>query len=1039
MKFKFQHFIFFIFFTVISACTSDYIIIDDIDNPDEEAAKVDPFSFNIIIDDPSPRTRAINFDKNAAIRVNQIWMGVYDVETGERVVYNSKALGYQTVQSGQRKQLMFRMDLTPPQNFTPNEKGYVVVALANYSGVKDAYQDEMEDKLADADTWQKFNAIAVDVNSAYTDLHSNIAPVLAGFLYNYDDTYYDSDGYPNTDEVKTDETNIKKTVSTHVKIDQFEENKATSRGIMLSPKKAVENVIIKYDNTVNDGNVTGFGFSSKTLRLRRLVANINVNIQLTEEALNKLRLTDVYYKRYNMPKAVYIIEKRTTNCALNEDGTVKYPTSEKGERDIKAYDIELPESPEYSPNFADLDPSRWYYSDTDWQYGNVTGFSFQHFANKHWARNQVNDQKGRERCTKYGTDANGENLYYYHALVDENKKENDFNNYASFFKIKMHLIDNATGRALEAEYTIHEGYTSDELGDPIEGWLDENEIGKEYSNKDFKQYVRLKDYVVARNIDYYYNVFINGVDDIYYNVNTNGSDTDHKNGQGGKVWEFWYATDNKDILGNSFPNDEKDKRMREEGATCSYSYGSFADGTTVPPEGGYYKNAIYINNTKPDISFRLYGYNTETHKIEGYNYNFSQDAFAWLSGLWPPSAGASSRYFAGYDELIAFENDLPDDYKNGLTIIDPMKSGSTARMNIIDFVYYCYTSEESEFDGGKFFDIEVAPTNINEKEFDNRDVPWEDRDKYARAIYIADSKGQPDGVDGCTTLVNIFAGAQYPKLTAKPAVTKTPFPRPPLGTEIKIDNFAVIDENLKTFSIPLIPNLKTNGYKYIVTIDDVDYSNWVTNEGKPINGSYYYQIPMSVFGKSTGEIRLQVILTDGNVTNDKGEKYSDIYENLEVGKIGEVTLIYADWKSGGNPKDWDNALSFYKTAKFETYESQYLTFAATGTDTSKTFLGTGGTIQTGGGNDKIRFNIYNSCNISVTYKSNNSTERACNIKYGRKSCTGKKTGTSNVTVTYSIEFNDSDNLVEIEPNGGGVTFIEIKIDPYDKSKEKNQQ
>lgn len=1026
MKFKFQHLIYLAFFSILSACTADYLSVGEVENPGEETSSGDPFSINVIIEDPSSRTRTVNFEENAALRINQIWMGIYEVATGNRIAYNSKSLGYQTVQAGERKQNMFRMDMPLPENFTPNPNGYVIVSLANYVGVLDENMDNIEGRLAEADTWQKFNDIAVDVNTAYTDMHSNIAPVLAGFLYDYDESYYQNN-------------NDKKTISTHVKIDQFKENaQPNSSEIMLSPKAAVEKVIINYDNTLDQGQPKGFNFSTKTLRLRRLVANINVNIVLEENALKKLRLTDVSYKRYNMPKAVYIIERRTTNCELDQNGRVNYPSG-----NIADYNKEwIPARWQDSPNFADRDPEKYYYNDADWQYGNVTGFSFQHFANKHWARNEVQSQRDRERCAKYGTYPDGTNKYYYKALVKENLqndnygKENedndgeifeDFNNYASYFVVKMHLVDNETGRALEAEYTIHEGYTSDELGDAIENddWWDENKKENENKNKDFMQYVRLKDYVVARNIDYTYTIHINGVNDIYYNVESNSSAEKHNNGQGGKVWEFFYVTDYYDV---NKEHPEGDKRMTTEGAACSYAYGSFAEGTTVPPGGGYYRNAIYINNTNPDIAFRLYGYNTDTKKIEGYNYNFSQDAFSWLSGLWPPSAGASSRYFAGYDELIAFQDQLPPDFKNGLSIIDPDYPNDP--MNIIEFVGMIHSSNGDNTTIGKFYDINVSPTNINEKDFSGGLVPWAERNKYVRAIYIADAKGQSDLIDGCTTLVNIFAGAQYPKLTSKPAIEKTPLPLPSFES-ITIDSYLVIDENLKRFSIPTIYGLDELGYDYKVTINGKDYSEY---RGASINGRYFYDIPISEFEGKTGEIKLQAVLSEnaGTVRDSENHTYEELYNESEEVVIGEVKLK-DPYTWGGTEAEWQAALSHYGTSgKADDYHKDggYLYFISNG---STLLLNNGNNdLRLNGGNARIYFYIYQPCKIVINdwYANSRTTTLLLNDEFFEVQNV-PQTSRGSKTITFTIKASDMKagaNKVTIQPSGNGgqnVTSVQV--------------
>lgn len=985
MKFNFHIFIYSVLLLTLAACTTDYLSIDDNRNPGNEYLGDNQYEFNLIVEDPNPRTRTVNFEASAGVRINQIWMGVYDIANGKRVSFNTKNLAYQTILSGERRERLFQMELPGPDDESDiSEKGYIIVAFVNYLGVTDEYGEELEVRLSDADTWQKFNDIAVNTNSAYSDLHNSIAPVMAGFLYNYGKDDYDDQKRPRN------------TIGTHIKIDQFREEKnPSSTEIFLSPESLLPKVAIRYTKE------QGFDVASKTLRLRRLVANINVSIELTDEAMKHLALTGVSYKRFNMPKAVYIIERRTTDCSLNTDGSIDYTK-----------DIPLPMTAAESPNYADKDPQNLYYNDADWIYGNTGGFSFQHFANKHWARNEVTSVKDRERCTKYGTYEDGSNKYYFHALVGDAFRENygkedpgnegmiieDFNNYASYFVIKMHLVDYESGQALEAEYTIHEGYTSDELGDPILEYLDENKPSDNPAEKTQKQLTRLKDFVVARNIDYYYNVKINGVNDIYHNVSLSSTEADHNNGQGGKVWKFYYANDNKDVDGNSTTGDN---RLPDENASCFYRHGYFVN--PIPPEGGYYKNAIKINNTNPDVAFRLYAYDKVTGSIHGYNYNFPQESFTWLTGLWPPSAGDKSRYFYGYQELVDnYSTTIPENILNGLVIIDNSNKASPREMNIVQFLDEFQPANPGDVvTVNKTYDIKILPTNINEE---GDPIDWINKDRYVRAIYIADRNGVPDPVDGCTKQINVFAAAQYPYLGQEPEpdVEKTLIWLPSLNP-IKMTKYKVIDGYMDEFFVPTISGIGRNVYSYIVKVGGQDVSNY----GEYLNGNYVYNIPLSAFSGDEVDITLQLKLNEGfdseyKLLNPDPQDASQMISESQT--IGSITRVnHNTWEYGANIKEWNDIINYVKGGKDLTNSFKKFTYftLANGKFKLDTDNNPGYGIQFQSTAGLISIDIYQPCN--VTFSGNGAGDEPNGVKGLRVYLGESGTNSDNIITDPDVE------------------------------------
>ena len=969
MKHKLFLFLNTLFFFFLLSCTQEAIINEypDLNQDNTSYLGNDEYQIDLEVDDAHKRTRVVDFSPNSSIRLNQIWLGAFEYESGTLVSSQTKTMDYRTILTGEIQRGLVRIFLNKPAQ---ESTGYVVVCLANYLGVTDENGIELEQRLSEVKTWEDFNSIAVDVKTAYSNMHNGIVPVLAGFVYNDD----------NDD--------------THIKIDQFKQGDNATRagGVLLSPSHRINSVIIKTDDNGN------FNFTSSLLKLRRLVANINVKIQVNN---SDLLLTDVTYKRFNMPKGVYIIERRTTDCKVDADGS--YTTGKFAPSD----------RPDQSPNWADIDPRNRYESDSEWQYGNTNGFSFQHFANKHWARKDLTEQTDREKCYKYGVDENNNNLYYYDALVDDNKQE-DFNNYASYFVIKMHLIDKSSGKALEAEYTIHEGYTSDELGAGIDVSTTDDEKIK----------TRLKDFVVARNIDYTYTIHIEGVSNIYHNVNIgngSGEDMEHHNGQGGKVCQFYYVNDYYDVDGN---RPSGDSRLVTPGDKCSYNdiNGSYVN--TVPYTGGTFKNAIKITRRNPDLSFRLYGYTNKNSRIDGYNYNFPQESFSYLNKLWPPSAGLTSHYFLNYNELISNGEEIPEELLNGLKIIDP-QNDQKGEMNVVDFITYMKDQEtKTEIDLPRYFDVKVYPSNIDEK-----DSPY--KNDYVRAIYLTDRTGEPDEVDGCTRVVNIFAAAQYPKLNEIVQKVKLEVPG-----NINLDfkyNYNILEPSIKNLNVPVLRTVVDNQeqYEYELRIAETGksweeatiFSNYGVRDA--MGNNWVYNIPMNKFPWKEGDVYLKVI-----------SKVPDKFEDSDPKKIGKITLNNHDAWYNTEP-EWKSLIDNYSTANSGDNTGTYLRFHST--DPAKTFTrGSDNNIYhivTAGGACTFEFNVYKACKISVIMRTSSSgNARGIKLTDANGEQYSKEEGgtdwkTYEFTVLENSKSEIGENLIKLNSTSGGIQIRSIAVSP----------
>lgn len=784
-----------------TSCADDIIFSGNEEegkNPSLEETEGD--FLNVYLEDAGIRTRNVAFGEGTPVRINTVWLGVFDLETGNLVTFQEITMGYAFLTSGTEESGVIRHKLTPPSSNTA--ESFFMVALVNYSGVygwKNVDASEMRlvsDLLGEVKTWNEFNAIGIDTQSAYYEGedddtgHSSDAPLMAGFLN------ASSNADLNPKEM-------------HVKVDQF--NTDQDRVIPLFPTSAETS--IKFGLTSDKKKFDFYDKDSqrnKMLFLRRLVSNINVNIYPDKD---KVAVTNVSFKRYNVPKSVYIIERRM----LNNSGS--FPSVEEAS---------------LSPNFADSNPSEFYESDQYWnETANMSStnsdetsvynstskwtFSIQHFANKHWARHNLEKYSEREGVVFDGT--GDDRIPYFTALCasstsSASSEENvtvdkeDFNNYASYIVLRLAITDLQRNRCGEIDYIIHEGYTSDADG------LASNVTG-----------TKLKDFSCARNVNYTYNIVVKGIDNIYYNVYRGTEDesgstevfenldkvSEHRPDIQGKVWNMNYAGEQK--------YDDGSSNFRYILPNTDYQHGNFTNflpwnGGDEQEEldgkaGGVYKNFIKFDSNKPDIAFRVYGYNSKSNaedRVEGYNYNFPDESFKYLNNMWPPSVGNKSHYFRNYDAMVLdyisqvkengqtvgqintqlfytfmfrpnedlnIEEEWTDESEHQMEFKNGILKGSedlrddngnvTHNDFVIPFKKDTWISITQLIQAihhldGKFklpaFDLRVTTRELTEGSYN----PEREMD-YVRALYIGDRNGKPDN-DECSRRVNIFAAVQ---------------------------------------------------------------------------------------------------------------------------------------------------------------------------------------------------------------------------------------------------------------------------------------
>lgn len=690
MIFKKHKYLYFLPFLFLLSCAQDDfgVIADDYQGVQDESEGT-PISF--IVEGFETHTRSVDFSPNSTVKINTVWMGIFDRTTGECVARESSTQGFLQVNTDEVKKNLIRLRLAAPPAANQGNK-FFAVCVVNYLDVIDENDDPLEDRLAAVSTWNQFIDIAVDTKTAYTYPHDADAPIMAGFMR---------------------AENVNQRSAAHVQVDQFKNN-------VLYPDN--------FENDIEFGFQNGsYVTSGKVVVLRRMVANINATVSIDEEKRNEIKLTRVRFKRFNLPEKVFIIERRTVG------GHDNLPPEEKG----------------HETNFADRmwwksGGTRGYTDDAAWDISptfnsdeQVWKFSFQHFANKHWARRDPASYSEREARRETFTDDNGNTRYIFSALTDPTcdlDPSLDWNNNASYFVINMHLVEENKNRCAEAEYMIHEGNTSDALG-----------VYQPNGN--------LSDYVCARNISYSYNVNVKGFNNIF--VNVDDQEAGHHPDQGGKIWQMYYANDPTNYYRHYY--------------TDASGNGHFEH--ISPPNGSEYNHTITFNGvesnyicyqeavkcgTNPNLAFRLWGYSENRNNdenpnliskgITGYNYNFEQISFQNLEGLWPPSAGDYSHYFKGITDLDITK--IPEDLRYSV-LIKEHGNDQSPYWDIVEFIQSASIQTEP-----KTYDVYISKSNISP-------VEAAQKEDYIRAIYIADRKGVTDA-DGCSTRIDVFCAAQEP-------------------------------------------------------------------------------------------------------------------------------------------------------------------------------------------------------------------------------------------------------------------------------------
>lgn len=601
----------------MSSCSEDILGTGSDDKGNEVHGTIE---FDLSTPDAADRTRTLNTQPGANVLIGNLWIGVFDINTGKCFGVMKNDNFNASMISGSVMKNIVKVDFIAKGTSMPLA---YVVAVANYDGVTTWDGQRLSDVLPDFDnrndiTWDNIINLGIDTSSAYADNkgenENSNAPFMAGFFQ---------------DAVS---------LSQNPKIDQFAypQNGPTA----IYPSSAAEAMDIYLGDAGTDKNFVAAG----AICLRRLVSHNVLRFNMS----NGYELTSVKYKRHNMPRSVFMLQRRTD--------TERRSNFEEWQR--------------YSPNFADhlitkgnydtQDPSFPYESDKEWNEVPVNSWensaeitvSFDHFENKHWGFGNLQSQEDREALNPDGTFA---------ALCSG--EADAYNNFASYFTLNLHIINKTTGESADVEYTLHEGFCNTEDGRRA-GTLAE----------------KCHDFGSFRNVNYNYNINIAGISDITASVTSD--DGTHPNGQTGNIWkmEFANGSGSKNIPaeGGDYDFDGKFMSFSDNPNLGFRIYGvdekeKLVDVCYNMPDGMYYGfsglwpvgNPTIINSTDINLPVSLL-LEMSVVSTSGTSYNLPE----FVKGINGGTINPRGQYFLRFSNYDGKAQGLSDNIKRGIFIFD---------------------------------------------------------------------------------------------------------------------------------------------------------------------------------------------------------------------------------------------------------------------------------------------------------------------------------------------------------------------------------
>lgn len=686
-----------------------------IDTPGSQDRSPMTLELGISSPESSVRTRADESGPMQDSTINSIWIGVFDIETGDLV---GQTTSNRT--QGETEKYPYRTAKVDILYYDAHPQ-VRIFGVANYGDVKARRTKEtscntpLGTLLSGVENITDFLDISVEAKEP-----DNSAPLMMGV---YTHTSINNTSYASG--LYAVDINDNSELHTFNPITDIELNK-------LNPNNPEDGKYdrIKYADIRTNGQI----------RLRRLVSQINVTVVPGQSSDKTVELSNMSYRRVNLPKEVYLQERQTKEFESSWDAT--------------DWGKQTPNKADVLVNYDTGNSALGYESDTDFKAFN-SSFTFYQYENKHWGT--ADNQSDREEVRK-GTDVAGNPVFT--ALCGKEENGTIYNNYASYFEINVDVAVTENGKTQNANvtYRIHEGYCND---------IDGNKVKDDPNDPDKYNAAIAKDFTCVRNTIYNYTITISGLTSI-------------------TVTEGEHNHTNPGVLGNAvlWTNEETFEMNAEEGegtkATlketeivgyiCYYENGGdpmwYGAGDYMPllssPALPDLENAEQIEDpSDAGFSFTIGGQN--------------------IANLFPATKAEAENSAVTIGGIIKANNDLynggnPKNYFHSLYLLKPIKyydnDGCT------QYPYYCIHFQPKDgrdvmpnkFDFSLAFanewDSETTAANGavagHIKDIRVLDPEWDtppDAEKITFTVYVddekvADSIEDLDNISICTSLKN---------------------------------------------------------------------------------------------------------------------------------------------------------------------------------------------------------------------------------------------------------------------------------------------
>lgn len=469
-------------------CVND--LLDDGIRPNGDGT-FGPINLEIAFDSEINDTKTRGtFDTNN-FKMTSSWAAIFDVATGNVIamvdtLYNFNDGNFSagtdhTAGAGEQYKVEFK-------NFIFNDANneVYIAGVANYENIYviDAHGNEttLINALKDVTNIIEYKNIAVNTASAEKALNGENRPLIAGFW---------GDNHGNF------------TVNLSGKVYTNEPTSAT--GSTANP------IVQLYDKSsykITQANIDAI--AKGKIHLRRLYSHLNINVKVNTS--DNFKFSNPRVKVYNMPQYTFLQEHKTVEnpqAYTNET----WPAATHTAADLYGTRLDTEVISANNTAYNNTKDAAFIMNDEDKftvsTSGNTTTikFGYWHYETKGWAMPSVASANDRERM-------HGDSGVYSSLCPSA---EDDFNNAAPYFVITAD-VESGTYKGA-ADFIIHEGNCCQADGNAA---------------KDAA--TAAKDFSTFRNVNYTYNIEINGINNIITKVTAEDLSGDFYHGTGGDLW-----------------------------------------------------------------------------------------------------------------------------------------------------------------------------------------------------------------------------------------------------------------------------------------------------------------------------------------------------------------------------------------------------------------------------------------------------------------------------------------------------------------------